>query len=108
MRIQLIKWILLLLPMPSLASRAKSDLPTMGAFANNLMAPVDFMADFIEPACFMIGFSFAIASLIKYLDMKKNPEKQQLGTVFFLLIGGIILMLFPVLALFLERGLSHV
>src|SRR5437773_1837355 len=94
--------LLFFFPMCSVASDASS--VGMSAVALNLMEPITLFGDFIQTACFIIGASFLFASLIKYFEHRRSPTMVPIGTVIFLLISGIILILLPFLSLLIEHG----
>jgi len=71
----------------------------IGYVAQNIMDPVNLISDFVNSACFLIGGSFLLASLIKYREHRRNPLMVPLSTVFFLMIAGTILVLMPLITL---------
>lgn len=79
----------------------------IGEVAENLLQPVDLMADFVHSACFLIGFSFLFATVVKYFEHRRSPLMVPISTVVFLLIAGIALILLPFLANFTEGGVHY-
>lgn len=86
---QMILKILLLCFLPSFAAA------NLGGVANNLMAPVSLLSNFITSACFLIGGSFLFASLIKYIEHRRSPTMVPISTVVFLIIAGLLLIIIP-------------
>ncbi len=68
----------------------------MGGVANNLMTPTTLATDFIHAGCYVLGTAFIFASIVKYIEHKRSPTMVTLGTVVFLLIGGLLLIAIPV------------
>jgi len=89
---------------PNTSIATTSDL---GHVAQNLMEPVGILSDFVQTACFIIGISFLFASIIKYKEHRRNPLMVPIGTVVFLLIAGILLILLPFLSLITDSGLRY-
>ena len=79
----------------------------LGAVADNLMEPVGLMADFVHSACFLLGFSFLFASVVKYFEHRRSPLMVPISTVIFLLISGIVLILLPLLSSYSEAGVHY-
>jgi hypothetical protein len=90
-----------LFPTLVLAEGKKMDL---GEVAANLMQPVNVFADFIQAGCLLLGTAFIFASIVKYFEHRRSPLMVTMGTVIFLLIAGILLILLPLLALYTEGG----
>ena len=67
----------------------------IGDVANHLMEPVGFASDFIYTTCFVIGGSLLFASVIKYIDHRRNPLAVTISTVVFLFIAGLFLVALP-------------
>lgn len=80
---------------------------SLGRLAENLMEPVNIMADFIQTGSFVIGLSFVFASVVKYFEHRKSPLMVPISTVIFLLISGIFLILLPFLSLFIDTGIHY-
>lgn len=99
--------ILFLLPLFVYAAQQKAGLPGIGNVAQNLMEPVSLMADFIDTACFVLGGSFILASVVKYFEHKRSPLMVPISTVVFLLIVGIVLVCLPFVALVTEHGIPY-
>ena len=76
----------------------------IGGLANSMLEPVGFMSDFIYTACFLIGGSFVFASIIKYIDHRRNPLAVTISTVVFLLIAGLFLIALPFAYLIIHNG----
>lgn len=70
---------------------------TIGDLSQSAMEPVGIFADVLHAACFIIGGSFLFSSLIKYIEHRRSPLMVPLGTVIFLLVAGIVLILLPIL-----------
>ena len=84
-----------------------SSSPTgIGSVATNILEPVSLISDFIHSACFILGGAFLFASLIKYIEHRRNPLMTPISTVVFLVIAGIVLILLPFLAYFAESGMK--
>jgi hypothetical protein len=100
--------ILFLIPLISFAGNANSP-PAMGLgqVALNMLEPVGLMADFVHTACFTIGGSFIFASVIKYVEHRRSPLMIPISTVIFLFIGGIVLILLPLLSVLTENGVHY-
>jgi hypothetical protein len=79
----------------------------IGGMANSMMEPVGFMSDFIYTGCFVIGGSFLFASLIKYIEHRRNPLAVTISTVVFLLIAGIFLIALPFAYLVIHNGTPY-
>lgn len=105
--IKLLLQISILLFLPLMAIAANAPLPNIGTVAQNIMEPVSLMADFIDTACFVLGASFLFASLIKFIEHRRNPLMVTISTVVFLFIAGIILILLPFVALVTEHGIPY-
>lgn len=92
--------------MPVVAFAQKA--PTgIGEVATNLMGPVDFVSDFIYTGCIIIGGSFLMASVIKYIEHRRSPLLVPISTVVFFLIAGILLLLMPFLSTFTDIGVRY-
>lgn len=72
----------------------------LGGVASNLMEPVGLFSNFVDSACFLIGGSFLIASVIKYMEHRRSPLMVPISTVVFLVIAGAVLVFLPFLYLF--------
>lgn len=68
---------------------------SLGQVANNLMAPVFILTNFIASISLTIGISFIFASVIKYMQYRVNPLAVPISTVILLLIMGIVLVCLP-------------
>lgn len=79
----------------------------VGRVATNLMEPVSFASDFIYSACFVIGGSFLLASIVKYIDYRRNPFAVPISTVVFLFIAGAILLALPFAYLIINDGTPY-
>lgn len=90
----------------SIAS-ASSEPLGLGKVAENLMEPVGLLSDFVHTACFGIGIAFVFTSLIKYIEHRRSPMMVPIGTVVFLLIAGVLLILMPFLGMFTEGGIKY-
>lgn len=99
--------ILSILLLPLFAFAEESAPYAIGQVAENLLQPVDLMADFVHSACFLIGFSFLFATVVKYFEHRRSPLMVPISTVVFLLIAGIALILLPFLANFSEGGVHY-
>jgi hypothetical protein len=89
----------------SLQAFAASREPSgIGSVAKNLLEPVAYASDFIYTACFVIGGSFVFASLIKYIEHRRNPLAVTLGTVVFLFLAGFFLIALPFAYLIIQNG----
>lgn len=77
-----------------------------GSVANNLMAPVGLMSDFIYSGCLLIGGSFVFASIVKYFEYRRSPLMVPLSTVVFLLIAGLCLLALPFLSMIDSNALQ--
>ena len=80
----------------------------VGAVANNLMEPVEYLSNFIYTACFVIGGSFVFASIIKYAEHRRNPLAVPIGTPVFLLLAGLALVSLPFAYLVVHHGQPYV
>jgi hypothetical protein len=71
--------------------------PVVGAgkIAENLMVPVSILANFIGTMSIIIGITALFASFLKYMQYRVNPLASPIGTVFMLLIMGIVLLCLP-------------
>jgi hypothetical protein len=76
----------------------------LGGVANNLLEPVGFASDFITTGCFILGAGFLFASLIKYVEHRRNEHAVPIGTVVFLLIAGLALVAVPFAYLLVNNG----
>lgn len=91
-----------------LVTNANASQPTgVGHVAQNMLEPVTFFSDFIQTGCFVIGGSFLFASLIKYFEHRRSPLMVPISTVIFLFVAGLILLLLPFLAFFVEGGVPY-
>jgi hypothetical protein len=79
----------------------------IGRVASNLMDPVDFASDFIYTGCIIIGGSFLMASVIKYVEHRRSPLMVPISTVIFFLIAGLLLLLMPFLSTFTDIGVRY-
>ena len=79
----------------------------IGQVALNMLEPVGLLADFVHTACFVIGGSFLFASLIKYFEHRRSPLMVTISTVVFLFVGGVILILLPLLSVLTESGVHY-
>lgn len=103
----LIAILLFLLPLLVFAAQHKAGLPGIGNVAQNMMEPVSVMADLIDTACFVLGGSFVLASVVKYFEHKRSPLMVPISTVVFLFIVGIVLIGLPFVALVTEHGVPY-
>lgn len=67
----------------------------LGKVAQNMLAPVSVMSDFVQAACFVIGGSFLFASIIKYIEHRRSPLMVPISTVVFLVVAGLALIALP-------------
>jgi hypothetical protein len=95
----------LLLFLYCFAANALAQPTGIGGVANNLMAPVTFMSDFIYTGCFILGGGFVFASIIKYNEHRRSPLAVTMGTVVFLLIAGLFLLSLPFAYLVVHHGM---
>lgn len=79
----------------------------LGRLADTLMGPVVVMSDFIVTGSLLIGTVFLFASLIRYVEHRRNPLMVPISTVIFLLIAGQVLILLPMLSMFVEGGVPY-
>lgn len=79
----------------------------VGGVANHVMSPVVLFSDMIYTGCLVIGVSFLFASIIKYREHKRSPLMVPMGTVVFLLVAGIVLLLFPLLSLYYSGAVKY-
>jgi len=70
----------------------------VGGVANSMMDPVTLFSDIVYTGCIVIGAAFVFASLIRYIEHRRNPLMVNMSTVVFLLIAGIVLLLLPFLS----------
>lgn len=105
MKKSLIK-MMVLYTIPVLVFAAKQS-QGLGAVAQNIMEPVSLMSDFVHTACFIIGGSFLFASVIKYVEHRRSPTMVPLGTVVFLVIAGLALILLPFMGRLTESGVPY-
>lgn len=79
----------------------------VGQVAQNLMEPVTLFSNALQTVCFIIGGAFLFAALIKYFEHRRNPLMTPIGTVVFLVIAGILLILIPFLSLYTDSGVQY-
>ena len=79
----------------------------IGKVADNLMAPIEVLANFIHAGCILIGGSFIFAGVIKYIEHRRSPLMVPISTVIFLFIAGAVLILLPLLAYLTQNGLPY-
>jgi len=89
----IIGYLMITLPMASLAATTRPQ--GIGKMANSMMSPVFVLSDFVASACIIIGFSFLLASVVKYFEHKRSPLMIPISTVVFLLIAGLLLVALP-------------
>lgn len=90
------------------AVAAKSTEPTgIGLVAQNLMAPVSLMSNFVFSGCLIIGASFIFASIVKYFEHRRSPLMVPLSTVLFLFFAGAFLIALPFTYMLIENGSSY-
>ena len=80
----------------------------IGGVANHLLDPVSYLSNFIYTACFVIGGSFVFASIIKYVEHRRNPLAVPISIVIFLLIAGLLLLALPFAYLLVQHGQPYV
>jgi hypothetical protein len=90
----------LLLPVEALAR----DDVGLGFVAKNLMGSVSFVSDFVVTACLVIGSAFLFASIIKYVEHRRNPLMVPISTVIFLFVAGLLLVLLPLASMLTDGG----
>lgn len=95
----------LFLSSAALAAHSNSRPIGIGAAATNFMEPVTIMANFMGSLAIIVGLSFILGSFLKYLEFRANPYGAQFGTVIFLLLLGILLMLLPLAYMYTEGGI---
>lgn len=66
-----------------------------GGFATSVMEPLGVLSDFVTSVSLILGVMFIFATVLKYSQHRVNPLAVPLGTVIFLFICGIVLILLP-------------
>lgn len=79
----------------------------VGGMASNLMNPVSVMSGFLSSACLLVGGAFLFASIIKYVEHRRSPLMVTMGTVIFLFIAGVVLILLPLTYMLTDSGLPY-
>lgn len=79
----------------------------IGGVADQLMGPVGLFSDFIYTACFVLGGSFLLASIIKYIDHRRSPLFVPISTVIFLIVAGLILIALPFAHILIKHGTAY-
>ena len=87
---------------PALAIAADSGI---GTVASNLLTPVEIVSSFMSSASLALGISALFASFVKYMQHRVNPLAHPIGTVFLLLVIGIILVCLPMIYKLTESGI---
>jgi hypothetical protein len=77
----------------------------LAGVANNLMEPVSILANFIGSMSIVIGLSFLLATILKYLQHRVNPMAVPISTVVLLLIMGVLLVGIPFLYKLVDTGI---
>lgn len=84
---------------------AAAEQPTgWGGVAINMMNPVGVLSNFINSACMFVGGCFLFASIIKYFEHRRSPMMVTMGTVVFLFLAGLGLILLPFVYILTEGG----
>ncbi len=78
---------------------------SIGQFANEMIEPVTILSGFISSGSFIVGVMLLISALMRYMQYRVNPLASPLGTVFILLILGIMLICLPFVYLLTGAGI---
>ena len=79
----------------------------IGRVAQNMLEPVGLFSDFVQSACLLLGGSFLVASLVKYIEHRRSPLMVPISTVVFLVIAGILLLLLPLTSYLTSSGVPY-
>ncbi|MBX3709750.1 MAG: hypothetical protein KIT56_02025 [Gammaproteobacteria bacterium] len=97
-------WVIILGLMPVFVFAANVGI---GRVASNIMDPVSVVSDFVHSGCILIGGAFIFASIVKYIEHRKNPLMVPISTVIFLLIAGFVLVCLPFISYVTANGVPY-
>lgn len=87
----------------------KKQPPTgVGALAQQLTTgPINFASTLLNASCFLVGGSFLLASMVKYVEHRRSPLMITMSTVVFLFLSGVVLVAIPILTSDYVQALLH-
>jgi hypothetical protein len=97
--------IFLMLLMPGMAFA--DNIGSLGEVANNLVEPINLLSGFIGTASLIVGICCLFGAFLRYMQYRVNPLVSPLGTVFVLLIMGIVLLCLPFIYKLTESGIPY-
>lgn len=80
-----------LIPISAMAAQRSG----YGGVATNILEPVTAFSNFMAVFCLAAGAAFLFAGFMRYWEHVRNSQHVTLGSVIFLLLVGVCLMLIP-------------
>ena len=77
----------------------------IGDVATNMMEPVSLFSNFINTSCLILGVTFLLTSLLKYLEYRRTHMHISLGTIWFFFTTGTFLIILPLVSYLKARGM---
>ncbi len=79
----------------------------LGQVAQNIIEPVSIFSSFVQTGSMVLGASFLLTCIIKYIEHRRSPLMVPLSRVIFLLVAGIVLIILPFLSMLAGSGASN-
>jgi hypothetical protein len=92
-----------ILEAPSLAGADSGE--GIGAIAGQLMEPVQILSNFVGNGSIIVGVSCLFAAFMRYMQHRVNPLAFPIGSVWVLLILGVVLVCLPFTYLLTGAGI---
>jgi hypothetical protein len=92
-------FLLLILGASAFAQATFSSTPlvsgALGGVANNMREPIDAARYVFNAGSYILGAGFLVGGFFRFMRFRQNPQEAPLGSVFALLVIGIILVALP-------------
>jgi len=81
---------------------------SIGDFATELMTPTEIVGNSIAYGALILGIMAVVASVLRYVEYRRNPFTTTLSSVFMLFIVGLILCVLPIFHLMNEAKIFNI
>jgi len=78
---------------------------SFGKVAQNITEPMEVVSGFVSVGCLIVAVACLFASIVKYVEHRRNPLYVPLSNVIWLFLIGLLLLILPFAYFITESGI---
>ena len=78
---------------------------SFGQIAENITEPIEVVSGFVSVGCLIVGVACLFASIVKYVEYRRNPLATPLSKVIWFFIIGLLFLILPFAYIITENGI---